>query len=158
MQDSSDSEAIPEAAREVIALYRARADTLRFPDMNLDVLVAVAEALVETRQRVAAIAEQLEQERAEAQTSEEALMLASRRAVAYARVFAETDPALSDAVSDLLLSKASDRPKPTRNGRRRKKPAPPAPLTTPQDTAPPPATMQAAPDHQADSSVPALPA
>jgi hypothetical protein len=98
---SSKTEAAPLFAREVIALYAEALPEVRFPDLDLASLERAAEELHEAQLAVATAAAQLEAAREAARARAELLCERAQRALAYARVFASGDAALSARVAEV---------------------------------------------------------
>ncbi|MDD9945157.1 MAG: hypothetical protein OXU20_29210 [Myxococcales bacterium] len=109
---------MPAAAREILELYKERSEQLRFPDLDTETLADAAGALRDARGQVASAREALERARASEQRQEEVLLAMSRRAFAYARVYAQTDPELADRLGAFAL--AQDDRKPRRVGKKKK--------------------------------------
>lgn len=115
----------PSAAREVIDLFEQHADVLRFPDVDADSLRALGDEVSEASLEVAKAEAALRAAREEQQRREQELLLQAKRAVAYARVFAEADPELMEQLSALTLARpAADKTSRTTRRKRTSKPAP----------------------------------
>lgn len=105
MKSSAKNDAIPEAAHEVIALYKDRARELAFPDVNAETLEQLQTALHTAQQEVDEAQAALEQACQTRQEREEELLLVAKRAFAYARVYAETDPELAAALQEMEFAR-----------------------------------------------------
>jgi hypothetical protein len=120
---SLPSDTLPACAREVIALYADAMPDVRFPDLDLDVLEGAAAELRASLDRVKRATAELEAARAAAQAQAELLESRAERALAYARVFAHGDPALSDRIATISHHKAPAHPEaaaPKKRGRPKK--------------------------------------
>lgn len=103
---AADADAIPEAVREVIALYEARPE-LRFPDVDHQVLERHCEAVREGVDEVARAHAVLEEARRVQDERQAALWTCARRAFAYAQVYAEGEPELSSELEQMKLTRSS---------------------------------------------------
>jgi hypothetical protein len=121
MSNSSDSPArIPESVRAIVNLYGEPLADVRFPDIDRDRLLA---AVAEVEQRSADLQHALatvQATRAELEASQAELHELARRAHAYARVFAEGDPALAERVASIAITDPTPSPK-RKRGRPRKR-------------------------------------
>lgn len=126
MKARSEGDPIPQAAREVLTLFQERSEELAFPDVNIDTLQELEQALEQAGQEVLAAQQELEHARNTRQTREAELLALARRAFAYARVFAETDPELADALRDMEFAKPERSERKERTPARRRKQGSPA--------------------------------
>ncbi len=120
--DTADHDSpTPDFAREIIALYREEAlAAARFPDLDLEVLSAAERALAEAQREVERIDAQLSAARQERDAQRVALESKAERALAYARVFATGDEALTARLAEVGRKKpaaAGERAPPKRRGR-----------------------------------------
>ncbi|MFT3926202.1 MAG: hypothetical protein QM778_26895 [Myxococcales bacterium] len=86
---------VPALARAVIELFAEALPTVRFPDMDLAVLESAADDLRAAQVELEQIEAELAAARAALQAQAEQLSQRAQRALAYARVFAESDPDLA---------------------------------------------------------------
>lgn len=108
-------------ARALLQLFDADLTDVRFPDVDRDVLTRSLAALAEASAAVDAAEAQLLVARARSTERREELQRLCRRAVAYARVYAEATPALAPKLDALVGAPRAAGPK--KRGRPRK-PAP----------------------------------
>lgn len=102
---SNPIELIPQGVTALVALFEERAE-LRFPDLDAAVLqdgVAEVERVAAEVQRIEA---ELERARELLAVRQDGLLVKAQRALAYARVFAEEDPLLSDRLAQVSLPRA----------------------------------------------------
>ncbi|MBJ6760509.1 hypothetical protein JGU66_07020 [Myxococcaceae bacterium JPH2] len=103
MFDPTDNDSISPALRALLELFATDLAEVRFPDLDTAVLGDAA-ALVRERAEVVARAQAaLEAARQGLQESQDALLQKGQRALAYARVFAEEDAALSEKLEGIHL-------------------------------------------------------
>lgn len=124
MAEDSSFDPIPTDIAEVLAFFAESLADVRFPDVDGDALRGLAE---DVRARAAEV-ERLE---AQVRTAREAMELAqgelrraAQRGLAYARVYVDGDPVLSERVEDLALDRAPAEGKSAarqRNGGRKRK-------------------------------------
>ena len=115
----------PAFARQVIGLYRDEAlAQARFPDLDLEVLQVAEQALLAAQLEVERCEAQLEAARVARDQVLAQLEAKVERAVAYARVFAAGDPALSARLAELGRKKpaaaSGERAPPLKRGRPKK--------------------------------------
>ena len=99
----------------VLELFRGPFSELRFADVDAN---ALAELAGEVESAASAVAEQearLAEFRQSLTDRQDALLLLAQRALAYARVYAEHDPTLTEELSRITLPKASKPRKPSAN-------------------------------------------
>jgi len=93
------------AVREVVQLFEARADSLRFPDVDHEGLVALCSRVREQHAELQRAEAALDSAR-EALAHEQAVLHAmAARGLAYARIFAEGDAELGAELSDYALGR-----------------------------------------------------
>jgi hypothetical protein len=92
---------VPPLARAVIALYAEVMPEVRFPDLDLSVLESAADELRVTRAELARMEAELAAAQAALEAQAEELTQRAQRALAYARVFAETDATLAARVAEV---------------------------------------------------------
>ena len=92
---------IPALSHEVLALYREALSELRFPDLDLAALESMRSSLEAAQCEVERVERELEAARAVVAARTEALLGRSQRALAYAKVFAQGDEALSARVAQV---------------------------------------------------------
>ena len=81
----------------MIALFAEALPNVRFPDMDLSVLESAADDLRAAQVELEQIEAELAASRAALLQQAEQLTLRAQKALAYARVFAESDPELASA-------------------------------------------------------------
>lgn len=109
----------PAAAREIIDLFQRHSEVLRFPDVDAESLQALGTEVAEASVDVAKAEAMLCAAREEQQRRQECLLLHAKRALAYARVFAETDPEMMEELSNLALARPKvEKPARTRHRKR----------------------------------------
>jgi hypothetical protein len=91
----------PALARQVLELYAEALRDVRFPDLDLALLEEAREALLVSQLEVERSEAQLQAARVELEAKSDALHTKAERALAYARVFALGDPALSARLAEL---------------------------------------------------------
>lgn len=92
---------VPALARSVIELFAEALPNVRFPDMDLSVLEAAADDLRAAQVELEQIEAELDAARAALAKQADQLMVRAQRALAYARVFAESDPELATRVQSI---------------------------------------------------------
>ena len=92
---------VPPLARSVIALFAEALPNVRFPDMDLSVLESAADDLRAAQVELEQIEAELAASRAALLQQAEQLTLRAQKALAYARVFAESDPELAERVQTI---------------------------------------------------------
>lgn len=98
-----ESEAIAPPLRALMELFATELAEVRFPDVDIKVLGEAAARVRERAEAVARAAATLEAARQALHESQEALLHKGQRALAYARVYAEEDEALSTRLEALAL-------------------------------------------------------
>lgn len=99
LETTKPSAALPDdpisgPVRDVVAIFDAAADQLRFPDMDAGVLRAAVEAVEAAQDEVRRLEAALLDARRRLEDTQDGLLHKAQRALAYARIFAESDPAL----------------------------------------------------------------
>jgi hypothetical protein len=131
--------AIPLPIQALLDLFTTSLADVRFADLDGATLACSAAEVEVAAKAVAAAQAALDAAREGLQEKQDALLQRAQRALAYARVYAETDETLSrklDAVSlpraprraraeDALVLSAEPQPSPRPRGRRKKAPAAP---------------------------------
>jgi hypothetical protein len=147
---------VPASVTEVLALFERRRAELRFPGVDAESLRALVERVETLRVEAATALAQWEAARAASERSEVELLEMSKRAVAYARVFATDDPTLSSELDAILRSEPE-------RGKRRKRDASAAPESANAAGTPAAGTLSAeptrsrrAPRREAHESKPAV--
>lgn len=107
---------LPASVLEIVALFERRSSALRFPNVDAESLRALVERVERQRGEAADALANWETARVASERSEVELLEMSKRAIAYARVFAADDPALETELDAIL------RTEPER-GKRRKRDA-----------------------------------
>ncbi len=120
---SLQADVTPPFAREVIALFSDALPKVQFPDLDLALLESAVEELRLAQTALEQAAAALEAAREAAQRKTEQLNARAERALAYARVFAEGNAALSERVANIGRNKArpaSEAAQPRKRGRPKK--------------------------------------
>jgi len=92
---------VPALARSVIALFSESLAGVRFPDMDLTMLESAADDLRAAQVEIEQIEAELAAARATLQGQADQLLQRAQRALAYARIFAESDPTLAARVQQV---------------------------------------------------------
>jgi hypothetical protein len=95
------SDPIPPFAQQVLAVYAEQLPDVRFPDLDLGLLETSAAELRAAQLEAERIEAELEAARAAVRTQAELLQCRAERTLAYARVFADGDAALSERLADI---------------------------------------------------------
>jgi hypothetical protein len=104
-------DAIPSPVRAVIDLFADPLRDIRFGDVDATTLGELAASATAAAEVVEAAEAQLLRDRRTLQERQEALLSQAQRALAYARVYAENDPALTERIEQIAL------PRPARRAR-----------------------------------------
>ncbi len=129
--------AIPQPIQSLLELFRTSLAEVRFADLDGTSLARCAEEVEAAAVSLASAQLTLDAARQALQDKQEALLQRAQRALAYARVYAETDeslarqldavalprPARRSRVEDALVLSAEPQPAPRPRGRPRKVPA-----------------------------------
>jgi multidrug efflux pump subunit AcrA (membrane-fusion protein) len=105
------SSTIPGPLQGVLDVFATTLADVRFGDVDAATLARLATEVDAAANVVAAAQATLESARAALHERQEALMLAAQRALAYARVYAEADAALSARLDAINLPRAARRPR-----------------------------------------------
>jgi multidrug efflux pump subunit AcrA (membrane-fusion protein) len=105
MFDANDNDPISPAMRALLEVFSTELSEVKFPDMDVEVLEEAAGRVREQAEAVARAQAALEAARQALVESQEALQQKGQRALAYARVFAEEDEALSTKLEAISLPK-----------------------------------------------------
>jgi hypothetical protein len=114
---------LPPFCREVLQLYGEALADVRFPDLDLGTLEASAERARAAQLALERVEAKLEVARAHLQEQLAVLSASAARALAYAQVFAQTDPKLQarvDQVGGAATHAPSAEPRAKRRARRDK--------------------------------------
>lgn len=103
--------AVAAPIRAVIDLFDAALADVRFADLDGARLKALATEVESAAESVAAQQAALDGSRAALAERQEALLAQAQRALAYARVYAESDPELSERLNAIALPRAPKAPK-----------------------------------------------
>jgi len=98
---------LPPSIQAVIELFQGPLAEVRFADVDAAALTNLARAAETAAADLAAHEAQLNELRQTAADRQEALLLLAQRGLAYARVYAENDEALSEQLSSINLSRPS---------------------------------------------------
>jgi hypothetical protein len=97
----------PAFAHQVLALFRQELAKVQFPELDLAVLEQAEQAVLAAQVEVERVETQLEAARIARAEQLAELETKAERALAYARVFATSDPELSARVSELGRKKSA---------------------------------------------------
>ncbi len=100
---------ISPAVRAVLDLFAGELVAVKFPDLDAGILRAAAEAATLRAEQLSQAEAALDQARSQLSEAQEALLLKAHRALAYAKVFAEENPALSAQLESLTLPRVPRR-------------------------------------------------
>lgn len=95
-------ELIPAGAGALVALFEERAE-LRFPELDAEVLREAVSEVDQAFKAAARLEAELERAREALAARQDAFLAKAQRALAYAKVFAEEDPALADRLAQVIL-------------------------------------------------------
>ena len=126
---TEDTGPIPAGVRQLLAVYRDALDGVEFPDVSCDVLARGTTDLIEKEQALEAARAALADADQAVQQSRAELLRLSERGLAYARIYAAEDPALTARLGDIKLGTGKPRGRKPGTGPGRK-PASKAPSTT----------------------------
>lgn len=105
MTKEKDFAEVPQEALEVIELFEAHGDALRFPDLDAVVLKGFAKETADAAAVLRETEAALSHARQAHRDATERVLAQARRAVAYARIYAEGDPELSEALDQVALAR-----------------------------------------------------
>lgn len=103
--------AIPSPVHTVLDLFATDLAGVRFGDVDSNVLAALAAEVQSAADAVASAQALLDDARSKLQERQEALLLQVQRALAYARVYAEADAALTARIETIALPRPARRPR-----------------------------------------------
>ena len=106
MFDATENDPISPAMRALLEVFSTDLSEVKFPDVDAEVLEEAAARVKAQADAVAQAQAALEAARQALGESQEALLQKGQRALAYARVFAEEDAALSTKLESISLPKA----------------------------------------------------
>jgi hypothetical protein len=109
----SPMEAISPAIQSLLDLFGTALEDVRFGDVDAGTLARVATDVQSAAAVVASAQTALDQARDVLHERQEALLAQAQRAVAYARVYAESDAALTARLDAIALPKSSRRARTT---------------------------------------------
>jgi multidrug efflux pump subunit AcrA (membrane-fusion protein) len=89
--------------QSLLELFTTTLADVRFGDVDAQTLARLAADVQAAAAVVASVQSTLDQAREALQERQDALLQQSNRALAYARVFAENDPALSERIAEIAL-------------------------------------------------------
>ncbi len=107
MFDATENDPISPAMRALLEVFSTELSEVKFPDVDAEVLEEAAGRVREMAEAVARAQAALEAARQALGESQEALLQKGQRALAYARVFAEEDAALSTRLEAIGLPKSA---------------------------------------------------
>ncbi len=102
---------IPESLRALLGLFETEFKDVKFPDVDVEVLADAGRKVLSAAERVAQAEAALEAAELALQEQQDALLAKGQRALAYARVFAEESPELSEKLQAISLPRAQRRAK-----------------------------------------------
>ena len=100
---------IPTPVRTVLDLFATDLADVRFGDVDAKTLAALASDVESAADAVASAQALLDDARGKLQERQEALLVQAQRALAYARVYAEPDPALTARIETIALPRPARR-------------------------------------------------
>jgi hypothetical protein len=103
--------AISPPVQAVIDLFAEPLRDVRFADVGASTLAELAASTQAAAEVVAAREAELAEARQALQERQDALLVQAQRALAYARVYAETDPVLTERLEQIALPRAARRPR-----------------------------------------------
>lgn len=106
MFDATENDPISPAMRALLEVFSTDLSEVKFPDVDAEVLEEAAGRVKAQAEAVAKAQAALEAARQVLGESQEALLQKGQRALAYARVFAEEDAALSTKLEAISLPRA----------------------------------------------------
>ncbi len=109
---------IPAPVQAVLTLFEGPLDGVAFPGLDAGVLEERAEDVRARADDLAEARRSLEEARIQLEASQEDLLSHAKRGLAYAKIFAESDPGLTDDVSRIVLNPAAPK-----KATKRRKPA-----------------------------------
>jgi hypothetical protein len=110
------SDALTPFSREVLELYASELADVRFPDLDLEALRALADAVGEAQEAADAIEEQLAEARQRVAERNATLLARAERALSYARIYAEGNRALTTRI-EAIRGTSEPAPTPKKRGR-----------------------------------------
>ncbi|MBK8238748.1 MAG: hypothetical protein IPK74_24745 [Deltaproteobacteria bacterium] len=115
---------IPAGARAVLSLFEGPLATVRFPELDADVLAARASTVLEAQREVEALERALDDARARTCEANAQLATAATAALAYAKIYARDRDELQPLLDAIVLPQGGGRHEaalaPRRRGRPRK--------------------------------------
>src|SRR5689334_3570537 len=97
---------IPSAVQDVVDLFVSELGSLKFGDLEASELVAVCEAIKSQAADVTRAESELENARAALAEKKDLLLQKAQRALAYARVYAESRPELASRLERIALPRS----------------------------------------------------
>lgn len=94
---------VPEPIATLLDVYEAHAQALRFPEIDHEALQGLADGVRQAAAEVQRCEQALAQARRSLDEHQRALLARAERGLAYARIYAQDDPALSEQLSELEL-------------------------------------------------------
>jgi malate/lactate dehydrogenase len=94
---------IPSAVQEVLDLFASELAALRFGDLEPGILNGAADEVRSVAAEVARVSTEFDAVRARLAEKQEALLQKTQRALAYARVYAEDQPALAARIEAISV-------------------------------------------------------
>jgi hypothetical protein len=107
MFDATENDVISPAMRALLEVFSTELSEVKFPDVDAEVLEEAAGRVKAQAEAVAKAQAALEAARQELAEGQEALLQKGQRALAYARVFAEEDAALSAKLEAIGLPRTA---------------------------------------------------
>ncbi len=95
--------------QETLDLLTTELSAVRFPGLEPETIQAALDHAVQATTAVTQAEEALERARSEMTEAQDALLQKAHRALAYARIYAEDDPALSARIEAIALPKTARR-------------------------------------------------
>lgn len=101
-----DTTAIPEPLKALLGLFDTDFADVKFPDVDAQTLAAAARSVLSAAQCVSEAEAALEKARGELHEQQEALLQKAQRALAYAKVYAEDSPELTEKLQLISLPRS----------------------------------------------------
>jgi len=126
----NSNDPVPPAIRRLLTLFEEDLADASFPDVDASILGELEREVQDAQRKVDARQEELDHARATLDDARQQLRARAKRALAYARVFAEDDEPLREKLDAIALEPKTAKKRKTR----RKKKAAPAAAEKPDDT------------------------
>ena len=111
MKNEHLSDSIPAPVQELMTIFKDHLASVAFPDVSLEVLASMAEKVSCNAREVQEALTRAESAQEALEASRSELQQKAMRAIAYARVFAEGNAALTEKLAALSFGKAPRAPR-----------------------------------------------